>query len=140
MTNEYGLNYKYFQSKLSIVAWDAENYTPDEMARELARLSISANDKVILGEPEFNHISQAGKKVVSKMESTTSDGWISVDEHPKEHGRYWCFVEYISDLGRSSYHWNCSWNQCEGRWGDLAEEGGIVTHWQPLPKPPETLK
>ena len=83
-----------------------------------------------------DHIPQAGKKVVSKMESTTG-GWISADEPPKEHGRYWCFVEYISDLGRSSYQWNCSWNQCEGRWGDLAEEGGIVTHWQPLPKPPE---
>jgi hypothetical protein len=54
MSNEYGLDYNYFQRKLELVVRDARNYTPDEMARELARLSKAADSNVILTESEFN--------------------------------------------------------------------------------------
>jgi hypothetical protein len=52
MPNEYGLDYKYFIKKLSLVIRDADRYTPDEMARELARLSVTADGSIIL-EKEF---------------------------------------------------------------------------------------
>ena len=54
MSNEYGLDYKYFQGKLKLIVRDARNYTPDEMARELARMSKAADSSVILNEDEFN--------------------------------------------------------------------------------------
>lgn len=53
MTNEYGLDVDYFKKKLKLVVRDADRYTPDEMARELARLSVAA-DKKVLKEKEFN--------------------------------------------------------------------------------------
>jgi len=39
MDNEYGLDANYFKNKLSLIARDADNYTPDEMYRELTRLA-----------------------------------------------------------------------------------------------------
>tara|TARA_R110000737_G_scaffold77744_1_gene108981 strand:+ start:2314 stop:2526 length:213 start_codon:yes stop_codon:yes gene_type:complete len=53
MTNKYGLDYKYFQRKLKLIIRDAKNYTPDEMARELARMSQAADKSVIQSEDEF---------------------------------------------------------------------------------------
>jgi hypothetical protein len=50
--NEYGLDYKYFQRKCSILARDARDYKPDEMARALLRLA-SVADKAVLNETEF---------------------------------------------------------------------------------------
>lgn len=43
MTNEYGLDVRYFRSKLSTVINGLENYTPDELARELVRLADTAD-------------------------------------------------------------------------------------------------
>lgn len=53
MVNEYGLDVEYFKKKLRLVVRDAYRYTPKEMARELARLSVTANKEVIK-EKEFN--------------------------------------------------------------------------------------
>lgn len=53
MTNEYGLDYSYFSGKLKLIVRDIRNYTPDELARELARLSFTADESVIK-EKEFN--------------------------------------------------------------------------------------
>lgn len=67
------------------------------------------------------------------------DTWISVSERlPEEGGRYWCYVEEQTDLGKSHYQWNCSWNG--ERWWVEGEDGGIVTHWMPLPAAPQELK
>lgn len=52
MINEYGLDVDYFKRKLNLVLRDADRYTPDEMARELARMSVVANSEVIK-EKEF---------------------------------------------------------------------------------------
>jgi hypothetical protein len=54
MSNKYGLDYEYFQKKLEMIVRDARSYEPNEMARELARLSRTADDDVILTEAEFN--------------------------------------------------------------------------------------
>jgi hypothetical protein len=54
MSNKYGLDYEYFQKKLEIIIRDARSYEPNEMARELARLSRTADEDVILTEAEFN--------------------------------------------------------------------------------------
>ena len=52
MANEYGLDYRYFAKKLELIQRDISRYTPDELARELARLSKTADAKV-LAESEF---------------------------------------------------------------------------------------
>jgi len=52
MKNQYGLDVSYFESKLSMILRDLNQYTPSEMAREMARLSVVANPAV-LNEPEF---------------------------------------------------------------------------------------
>ncbi|HIF3538755.1 TPA: dATP/dGTP pyrophosphohydrolase domain-containing protein [Salmonella enterica] len=62
-------------------------------------------------------------------------GWISCSERmPDEIGRYWCYVEEQNDLGKSHYQWNCSWNG--DKWGGEMMSGK-VTHWMPLPEPPQ---
>ena len=52
MANQYGLDVSYFKGKLELVLRDIKNYTPDELARELARLSVTA-DKAVVKENEF---------------------------------------------------------------------------------------
>lgn len=52
MKNEYGLNVDYFKRYFELMLRDADSYTPDEMARSLARMSVVA-DKSVIGEPEF---------------------------------------------------------------------------------------
>ncbi|EPP9352945.1 DUF551 domain-containing protein [Klebsiella pneumoniae] len=44
-------------------------------------------------------------------------------------------MEEQNDLGKSHYQWNCSWNG--ERWWVESENGGIVTHWMPLPAAPQ---
>ena len=51
--NEYGLDVGYFECKLSLVLRDISRYEPHELARELARLSVTA-DGDVLSEPEFS--------------------------------------------------------------------------------------
>lgn len=50
--NEYGLDVNYFSEKLNLILRDASRYTPAEMARALARLSVTAESTVIY-EDEF---------------------------------------------------------------------------------------
>lgn len=52
MTNEHGLDVSYFKGKIMLIHRDANHYTPNEMARELMRLSIAASAEVIK-EDEF---------------------------------------------------------------------------------------
>ena len=64
--------------------------------------------------------------------------WIPVSERlPGEIGRYWCYVEEQNELGVSHYQWNCSWNGAEWSGDGLT---CVVTHWMPLPAPPEQNK
>lgn len=50
--NEYGLDTSYFGRYFELMLRDHKNYTPDEMARSLLRMSLVADDKVIK-EDEF---------------------------------------------------------------------------------------
>lgn len=54
MKNEYGLDVSYFRRYFELMVRDVNNYTPSEMARSLARMSIVADEKVIK-EDEFNN-------------------------------------------------------------------------------------
>jgi hypothetical protein len=71
-------------------------------------------------------------------ESAATDDWISVDEQlPIESGRYWCYVKEVTDLGFSYFQWNCAYNAGEKRFSDSTlTNGENVTHWRPLPSPP----
>ena len=46
MTNEYGLDSRYFKEKLSQIVRDADRYTPSEMKRALRRLSRVAKRQI----------------------------------------------------------------------------------------------
>lgn len=51
--NQYGLDHDYFERKIAILHRDGlRNWRSDELARELARMSRTADKSVIL-EPEF---------------------------------------------------------------------------------------
>ncbi|MGB0662827.1 MAG: hypothetical protein ACPGMR_03455 [Pontibacterium sp.] len=67
MKNEYGLDVSYFEGKLNQIVRDVRNYTPDELARALARLSVAADESVI-NEKEF------------KKEETGTHFWIDIDD------------------------------------------------------------
>lgn len=54
MKNRYGLDVDYAKRKLNLILRDMDNYTPSEFAREVARLSVWADESVIKKEPEFN--------------------------------------------------------------------------------------
>ena len=51
MKNRYHLDVEYFKAKLKLVLRDINNYRPDELARELLRLSLTSEN--VLNEPEF---------------------------------------------------------------------------------------
>jgi len=42
VTNEYGLDHKYFKKKLKAIVDSVESFTPDEMFRTLSSLSLVA--------------------------------------------------------------------------------------------------
>lgn len=60
-TNQYGLDADYFRRKLERVLRDVNSYRPDEMARELARMARTADEKV-LREPEFSLSATEGER------------------------------------------------------------------------------
>jgi hypothetical protein len=62
--------------------------------------------------------------------------WVNVkDKLPNDIDRVLCYVEEISDLGKSHFIWNCSYNPAHGFNGHGKD--GIVTHWMTLPNPPQ---
>jgi hypothetical protein len=67
------------------------------------------------------------------------DNWISVeDQLPTESGRYWCYIQELTDLGFSYFQWNCAYNANERRFSDSnLTNGENVTHWRNLPDPPK---
>ena len=66
--------------------------------------------------------------------------WINVEEKlPEETGRYWCYVKGMACLGVFYQQDNCSFNKEDCRWNSEAwtNRCETVTHWMPLPEPPE---
>lgn len=123
-TNRYGVDAPYFHGKLSLVLRDLENYTPDELARSLARLVVVA-DKNVLAEPEFTP---------EQSQAAPGSGWIRCSERmPNLVGHYDAYTP--TDGGRyPDAYWDGE------RWE--AEMNGIpirgVTHYcsPEIPNPP----
>lgn len=69
--NRYGVDAPYFHGKLSIILRDMESYTPDELARSLARLALVA-DKDVLDESEFTQ---------EQGQAAPGSGWLKVIEN-----------------------------------------------------------
>ena len=63
----------------------------------------------------------------------------AINNPPKQPDRYWCYVEEVTENGKSYFQWNCSYNPDENRWGiDMLEElGAKVIHWTELLDPPK---
>lgn len=119
--NEYGLDANYFAEKLKRILRDISHYTPAGMARELARMSLTA-DKSVLGEDEFKQ-----------------GGWINVnDEMPSLEMHQ---DEQIVLVSSASGGVDVAWLSGTGdRFLDEWRGVGVrytVTHWVPLPKAPE---
>lgn len=81
------------------------------------------------------------KEINTERESAAGreDDWIDVnDSLPEESGRYWCYIEQLTDLGFSYFQWNCDYNSQLQRFSDMTlKNGERITHWRPLAKPPK---
>ncbi|MCF6459077.1 hypothetical protein [Pseudoalteromonas sp. MMG024] len=81
MANRYGLDASYFTSKLEQLIRDIDNYTPDEFARVMARMSKTADKNVVL-EPEFQSNESEAKVTELKQllkavyENKYDDAWM----------------------------------------------------------------
>lgn len=73
-TNSFGLDVAYFYDKVGLVLRDLGHFTPEELARTLARLARTACEEV-LGEAEFS--GQAAPVAVP-------DGWREVIENARD--------------------------------------------------------
>ena len=64
--------------------------------------------------------------------------WISVEDAPKKDGVYWCHVdnaEYkLVETNNCDYF---RWHEGEWYWPELSIPADGITHWMPLPQPPE---
>lgn len=67
MSNEYGLDYKYFEEKLSLIVRDASRYTPGEMLRELSKYVEVA--RCSMKEPPLSVEQQAARIKELKVEN-----------------------------------------------------------------------
>lgn len=88
-------------------------------------------------------ICQLNKNIIyaSNIESLAKkkDPWKNtLTNPPKESGRYWGYIKFQGDLGISYYQDNVYFDKEENYWtsDNIKKEGGIVTHWVPLLKPP----
>lgn len=70
------------------------------------------------------------------------EDWIDVnDQLPEEGGRYWCYVQHLTDTGMSYFQWNCDYNPQLRRFSDMTlRDGEQITHWRELPPPPTKQK
>ena len=66
----------------------------------------------------------------------TNNGWISVEDRlPRVSGKYLCAVK---DKKENSWTVPADWSVEMRSWfGEFGEIKNMVTHWRPLPEPPE---
>ena len=102
----------------------------------LSKVMYKAETVISVADDYFNkELEEAVKTELDEQE--IEDSWISVEDRlPEEGGRYWCYVEEITDLGISHYQWNCYYHPTDKSWSDRFVPM-YVTHWRPLPEPPK---
>lgn len=102
-------------------------------------------DQTVVNIDEYLKWKQAKDKIVEWLDESGQsqpggEEWISVDDRlPTEGGRYWCYVEEITDLGHGYFQWNCAYNQNGRLFTDKSLcNGERITHWRPLPEAPKS--
>jgi hypothetical protein len=114
--------------------------TPEELAEEFVNQEDTGSDTFAHG---LRNGFLAGYRAASELNSSNnSNGWISVKDRLPEadelvicFGRAFCQNGPSVEQGRYNKwgQWqNCEWDGCGGY-----EYFDEVTHWMPLPKPPE---
>jgi hypothetical protein len=74
-------------------------------------------------------------KAVNALKQALSQ-WVSVkDDLPKDEGEYLVYVKWLNPLGEWVLE-QMLWDFENGKWGE--DEDVIITHWMPLPAPPES--
>lgn len=109
MANEYGLDAHYFKKNLDRISRDADQYTPEEMATALTRLSGVA-------------------RASSRSLACYKSDWINIKDRwpdPQEHPKILAFGE--------GYIFECEFD--DGFWCNLG--GDEFTHWIPVLDQPE---
>lgn len=102
-----------------------EGYTWNEIPKEIVGVLKE------VAKEELGKLTQA--------QAPIADEWISVDDRlPEEAGRYWCYVQHLTDIGFSYFQWNCDYNPQLRRFSDMTlKDGEQITHWRPLPALPK---
>ena len=107
-TNEYGLDVSYFKAKLQRILNEVERYTPDELARECARMS-TAIDKAVVLEDEFQSTDALNppskphiEGILAVCEWRYESGFAEVKELGLEDGSkaqkaFWHALEFCND-------------------------------------------
>lgn len=103
---------------------------------EIKQAATAYTDK-IFGKAAINNVRTACEHgFIAGAEANTLNPISVKDRLPLEAGRYLCWVEEINSLGISGYWWNCSYGKLHGFTDNL--KNMHVTHWMPLPSPPNT--
>ncbi|WP_100913528.1 hypothetical protein [Pseudoalteromonas spongiae] len=122
MANRYGLDASYFTSKLEQLIRDIDNYTPDEFARVMARMSKTADKNVVL-EPEFQ----------------SNESWVHVGEKlptPAEGIEYLC-VDYDGVRWLCEYDYNQDDEAVFTVLGSAAQPKiGSIVYWSEIQEHP----
>ncbi|HHV2171787.1 TPA: DUF551 domain-containing protein [Escherichia coli] len=104
---------------------------------EALELDTAKNGYILLvqdAEPNFN---------INGNSPVTPDGWISCSERMPDDKQYvWFFGESRGFAGRDTFEGYYDWSR--NKWWavtDIGEEpASKVTHWMPLPEPPQEVK
>lgn len=102
---------------------------------------FAAEMAVMINADRLKHLEKIEElELKLKNVSKEVDDWIDVNDRlPTEGGRYWCYVQHLTDLGFSYFQWNCDYNPQLKRFSDMTLiRGEQVTHWRKLAEPPKS--
>jgi phage FluMu protein Com len=94
---------------------------------------LEIDSKIMWGGCQLCWEAECSEKWWKRME-TIADGWISVEEPPKEDGYYWCYCIANDTSTMEHPTWQFQTLRFQNKKFITAF---LVTHWQPLPNPPQ---